>query len=350
MAHSRSLSPLVLALAAGCVAALANAAIADQPDKQVLSGPKIADKPAGLFEMGLDGSMVGPEIPIAEAVLKGMSLDTASRERVNEFLAGRAAVMDAIVKENLETLNTMRTEREAGGPEVRARHMRAIEQMFAPVLEEGPLERQLASLLPEGDRQAYLDRIREHRMMLLSRARAQRGEGRGQGFGGPPDDSPMLFDDEFLPGPGEGRGPRGPRAGGPDGEGRPGFGPGEGRPRFEPGEGRFGARPFVMQDFQVEIRRSIERVTGERRSRIDEVVSSLGLSPEQEGKVRAIIRDHSAKIRESENPRLARMEMMRALQAELTPEQRQTLRERMGGPDNRPVQRRGGPGRPGADD
>lgn len=346
--HTRSL----LTLAAGCSAAcvFSVAALGGEP---LLRGPSVesAEKPAKMVERNLDGSMRRPEIPVAEKALELISLDDATRSAIDVLLTTRASLMDAIVKENLEALNTMRTERRAGGPEVRRGHMRVLAEMFEPVLKDGPLEKQIAGVLPEAQRETYLGLIREHREMMIAerRARGPRGAGGGRGVGGPAGD-PMLFDDEPPPSDAEdaprvGRrglgapdaapGEKGRRGPGRRGEGRPGAG--------EPGDGP-GRMMARVQSLRLEIQRSVERVTGERRDRMDSLIAALDLTPEQEAKVTAILRERGQNARDAEDKRAARREMMRTLTAELTPEQRVKLREFLGGP-NRGDRRDRGPRR-----
>lgn len=323
----------ILALAGGCTALGAFSFAAAEPD--ALAGPKVApgDRPATLIERNMDGSMRRPDAPIAEAALERLELDEATRVKVELLLAERAGVIDSIVKQNLEALNTMRTDREARGPEVRMEHNRLLSEMFKPVLEKGPLESQVAALLPEAQRETYLGMIREHREAMIAErmrnARGPRGDGTGPGEGrgprgGPGMDDPMLFDDETPPPP-----RRRP-------EGR-----GEGRPEFAPGSPEAERRAMAMQldAMRFEIQRSVERVTGERRDRLESIVKELDLTPEQEAKVTALLRQRGEALR-NDDP-AARREIMRAIAEELSPEQRAKFRELVGPPDRgqRPARR-----------
>jgi Spy/CpxP family protein refolding chaperone len=323
----------ILTLAGGCTALGAFSIAAAEPE--ALAGPRVeaGEKPATLVERNLDGSMKRPDAPIAEAALERLELDEATRVKVDLFLAERAGVIDSIVKQNLETLNTMRTDREARGPEVRREHAQRLTELFKPVLEKGPLEAQIAALLPEAQREPYLGMIREHREAMIAErvrnARGPRGEGPGSGEGrgprgGPGMDDPMLFDDETPP-------PPRPRP-----EGR-----GEGRPEFAPGSPAAERRAMAMQldTLRFEIQRSVERVTGERRDRMDSIVRELDLTPEQEAKVTALLRQRGEAMR-NDDP-AARREIMRAIAEELTPEQREKFRELVGPPDRgqRPARR-----------
>lgn len=322
----------ILALAGGCTALSAFSFAAAEPD--ALAGPKVApgDRPATLIERNMDGTMRRPDAPLPEAALERLDLDEATRVKVELFLAERAGVIDSIVKQNLETLNTMRTDREARGPEVRREHAQRLMELFKPVLEKGPLEAQIAALLPEAQREPYLGMIREHREAMIAErlrnARGPRGDRPGPGDGrgprgGPGMPDPMLFDDD-LPPP-----PRGP-------EGR-----GSGRPEFAPGSPEAERRAMAVQldTLRFEIQRSVERITGERRDRLESIVKELDLTPEQEAKVAALLRQRGEAMR-NEDP-AARREIMRAIADELTPEQRAKFRELVGPPDRgqRPARR-----------
>lgn len=359
----------LFALTVGCSALVFSAVAApDGPDdpaldtRPVLAGPDVSGDahPAKLIERNLDGSMRPSEIPIAEKALELIDLDEATRSAVDVLLEERAALIDAIVKENLDTINAMRNGRKKGDRNARREHMRQMMELFRPVLKDGPLEMQIAELLPEAQREQYLGLIREHREMMRAERRARgprgprdpRGDKDGPGFapGGPPD-GPMLFDDEMPPPPPDadappprGKGERGRPHDGRRGAGRdiaPG-GPGAG-----PGGGP-GMMLAQMHELGIEIRRSIERVTGERLDRIDMLTKVLDLTPEQQGKVREILRRGSEAVRNARDRRAARREMMQSLAAELSPEQREKLREfmgaerRRGGPTDRPNR----PGRP----
>ncbi|USN99420.1 MAG: hypothetical protein H6810_01730 [Phycisphaeraceae bacterium] len=344
-----------LTLAAGCAAACVFSAVAQQGDP-VLAGPKVdATSSPKVVERNLDGTMRPPEIPIAEKALELIELDGATRDHVDVLLATRAAVVDTIVKENLEALNKMRTEREAGGPEVRREHMQTLMKLFEPVIKDGPLEKQIADLLPEEKRAEYLDLIHQSRQEMMAARRARAGGGPDGVMGGPPED-PMLFDDnpppaddaDAPPPPPPGRQADAPRRG-QRGQGRPGAaerGQRRGADGGQPGIGdraQFRDRLMAMGDLRIEIQRSVERVTGERRDRMDEMVKTLNLTPEQAEKVKAILADGRAKMQQAEDKRAARQALMQSLGAVLTPEQLQAFREHMGGPNRGDRPRRQGP-------
>ena len=357
--HANTRTPAAIAIAAGCffsLSSLSAAALADDPG--LLAGPSVTDEQGtSLVERNIDGSMRRPEVPIAEEALRTVDLDASTKAKVDALLADRAAQIDAIVKKNMQTLNTMKTDRQANAGADNERQSRretgrALMEMFKPVLEKGPLEDQIAALLPEETRTAYLRNIEEHREAMIA-DRMTRGEGprgqRGARRGPPPemleDDGPMLFEDPMLEmfddAAAEGESPRERRR---DGERR-------GRPEgTQWGPSAEDARDMMVQlrTLQMEIRRSVERVNGERTDRMDDLVERLGLDAEQEAKVRELLKKAGRGAQESDDPRAARREAMRELAEILTPEQRQILREMRGPRDGNREGRR--PRRPAAAD
>lgn len=349
-----------------------------QPARGPLAGPRVdAERgPAGIAQRNIDGSMQRPDVPVAEAALRLVDLDDATRAKVDALLAERAKAIDGIVRANLQPLSGMLADRAAArnaAPgegasrrEAQREQVRGLMEMFKPVLEKGPLEEQIAAILPEQARVAYLSHIDEHREMMIAQRRARGGPegerpgGPRGGFGGPgADDGPMLFDDPMLemddapPPPPRGerqrRGARdgapadrparqGQGEGGPDGPGGPFAGPG-------------GPREMLIQmgELRSEIRRSMERLTGEKQAREADLAERLGITPEQSIRVHEILRKAREAGRDAENPREARLAAMAELREILTPEQFDKLRESWGGqarrrpagePGERPARRR----------
>lgn len=300
------------------IAVLSPVAAADGP----LSGPgvKTDGSSATLVERNIDGSMRRLEIPPAEAALEQMTLTEGVRADIGAMLAERAALMDGIVSKNLEKIRALRDGGEGGKPD-RREQFRALREMFAPVLEEGPLEDRIADLLPEAQRDEFWGMIDEHRR-AQARERAQHRiaeRGLEAEFLGEPIDEPMLFDDEMAPG--EGLAP---------GDGPPEFREGRGGPLGDKdGEGR--RMMMQMGSLRHEIRRSVERVVGERQNHMQRLIEGLGLTGEQETRVRALFRSRRASGDGSKPDRAERREMMRAIAEILTPEQRAKMRELSGG-------------------
>lgn len=350
--------PMALMLvAAGVFLSIPAAALAEPG---LLAGPSVETgaKATTLVERNIDGSMRRPEAPAAEEALQLLTLDQATRAKVDQILTARAAQIDEIVKKNLETLNKFKTDRQANATadgkrsDAARSNLREMMEMFKPVLEKGSLESQIAAVLPEQTKAEYTGLIAEHREVMAAERRA-RGTERRPGRGGPPPeamgDDPMLFLDPMLDVEGDARPPR-PEAR-PEGrrEGRP-----ERAQRRAGGEGNGAPGDMMRQmgDLQMEIRRSVERITGERQERMGDLTTQLGLTAEQEGQVRAIMQEARRAAQDSDDPRAARRESMRKLAEILSPEQLTKLRAMNGGRggrgdrnDNAPRQRRDRPGR-----
>ena len=366
---NRIFAPAALVVLAG----VSFSPVAAQPQRSPLAGPQVdaRDASGGLGQRNIDGSMRRPDIPVAEAALKAVDLDPATKAKIDALLAERAKQIDGIVRANLDTLNKMRTDRaagrgEPGEPGAWRESMRQMAEIFRPVLEKGPLEKQIADLMPEPTREAYMTHIAEHREMFRNerRMRGPAGDGPRGRRGGPPpgagpDDGPMLFEDPMLemiedapPPPREGgdreqrRRRDGLREGAPQGErGEPaqrGQRRGPGRADGPAGPGGPGAMLMQMGDLRLEIRRSVERLTGEIDARQEDLTKQLDLTPEQAQKVQAILRRAREAGRDADNPRAARREAMRELREVLTPEQLEKFRAtRQGARGERGQRKRG---------
>jgi Spy/CpxP family protein refolding chaperone len=325
-------NPLALVLAVG-IAASSTPALAQGP----LSGPAVEsdDLNASLVERNIDGTMRRLELPPAEAALELMEIDGSVRADIDAYLAERAAVIDAIVQDNLETLQAFRSGNAEGRPD-RREQFRTLRTLFAPVLEDGPLEARIADLLPESQRAEYAALIEEHRDAMRRQAMERRMAERGldaEMLGDPMQD-PMLFADEEPPRDEAERPARRDRGARPGARGG------------QSGETR--AMMAQVASLRHEIRRSVERVVGEKREGMDRFVAALDLTAEQQSRVEEIFARHRAEQRgeasvsETGQPRgdrRARMAMMREIAEILTPEQRTKFRELIGrgGREQRPA-------------
>lgn len=309
-------APAAIVIAAG--AFFSTASIAEP-----LSGPRVdqAESRDSLVKRNIDGSMKRPELPIAEAALRLIDLDTTTKATVEKILAARAASIDAIVMANMDTLNGFRSDRQAakgskdGRGGARREHAKKLIEMFKPVLKKGPLEEQIAAVLSENSRISYLSQIDEHREKMRAQ-RAARGPGERGRRGGPPPmdgDGPMLFEEPMLEldAPPPQQGERRQR-------------------RQQRGGSEMGKMMSQLQGLQLEVRRSMERIHGERQARTDDFVGQLGLDAEQEAQVRNLMRQAKQQAKDSDDPRAARRESMRKIAEILTPEQQVKFREIMG--------------------
>lgn len=146
------------------------------------------------------------------------------------------------------------------------------------------------------------------------------------------------LDDLGMEGPGDGaekpERPQRRRAGAGEGA-QDGTGEGQRDRRGREVEGRAGQRAVAMQSMLVEVQQSYMRIVGDLKAQKDEfdgVLDRLDLTPEQRGKVEAILAEARSKREVGAPPdRAQRREMLRAIAQELSPEQRRALREALGG-------------------
>src|SRR5688572_10940123 len=87
----------------GCPPVLLAQSEDSKPAEAVLSGPKVEAKAQArtLVERDETGHVKRLDIPPAEAALKLLELDDATKEKAQAILDKRAAILDKIVKENL---------------------------------------------------------------------------------------------------------------------------------------------------------------------------------------------------------------------------------------------------------
>lgn len=132
------------------IAGFAGSALAGEPGGSPLAGPKVEDRaetPA--VERDFEGKMkplgARPEV----IALEGLTLSDEERARVDAVLAARAAVMERLIRENIDLLLRMRSAREGNDAEARRVVMREFGERFGALSEGGPLAEQLSGALSE---------------------------------------------------------------------------------------------------------------------------------------------------------------------------------------------------------
>lgn len=249
-----------------------------------LSGPSVDPADAGptIVERSFDGSLKRPDIRPEEAALRKLTLTSAEQAAADAVLADRAAMLDGIVRDNLELLVRAQGARASGDGVEIAKVNKEFREALHPLALKGRLGEQLAAALEPDNARAFNRMVREYYRALVV-----------QGNKGKPDGDPMPGDvDEMT---------------------------------IMDSGGTGGRRAALVRQlgevFGQEVRRSYERIAAEGQARLDDLVKALDLSPEQDAKVREIALDFVQK--NLKYPTQAqRAEVFRKVLAELTPEQR----------------------------
>jgi len=316
-----------------------------EPSPGPLAGPEVEDAGAGLTGGFLMDAPSAAEltIPPEVMVLGGIDLDDETRARIDAMLEARALELDAIVRDNRRTVLTAIMGARNAEPQERRENLREVVRLLRPVLEDGPLGRQIAAMLPEDRRAAYTDELAVYHRAAIEarRERARPGDDPADGSarrrGAPERGAPegradhVLFDDDA----------------------------GEAQRRERDREllrrrwnraGR-GDAAGLFGSIRVELRASLERVVEapieDFNERIDRISAEIGLSPAQSAELRALLLE-LGKAR-GERGRAADLRgRLRELLAGLSPEQREKVRETLGlrGARDGARPRRFQPGRP----
>jgi hypothetical protein len=273
------------ALTLGFSAATALAQSAPAPTEEpALSGPKVAPARTTtktLIQRDFDGKFKRIDGDPVAAALDLLDLDKETRAAADRVLAERARDMDGLVKDHLREIAELANARQSGD-QARARElMRDLLTTAKPILDKGPIVDQVAAALPT-DKAAELKRIVEEYVQA----------GIGERMNGDGADTPR----------------RRTAAGG--------------KPtKFQ------ASLAERLQEFGGELKRSYERVFGNRAADFQKLVKDLGLSPEVESKVQQIFTDLFQKTYGKPTKAQSTKAFFEAY-ALMTPEQRAKLRER----------------------
>ncbi len=271
-------APFLLVLIAA-TGAFAQSPTADE--RSLLAGPKTAAGAAAptLIERGMDGRLVRPEARPEVAALALITLTPEEREPVTQFLNARAAKVTELLKDHRDLLLKIQAARQSDAREELMPLLREL-RSFAVPLVEPPLVEQLAAKLP-GEQAGQLRSIVSeymHAVMAEEAAKAPDNADRRAAAG---------VQNAPIP------------------------------PRIE------------MILLVRELARTLGEVVKERKERTDALIKPLDLTPEQDAKVRAIIRNAGEQANGSPSAE-ARREMWEKIMQELTPEQRVKAREARG--------------------
>ena len=118
------------------------------PETDALAGPTVApDAPASLVVRDFDGKLRRLEIPAEEAALELLKLSPEEQAKADVVITARRAQFDGIVGQNLELLLKFKTAKEAGSAQEVQQYLRQMLAKLGPVRDKGRLVDQLGAVL-----------------------------------------------------------------------------------------------------------------------------------------------------------------------------------------------------------
>jgi len=246
-----------LCIVVGILAAFASGAGMGEPPTgdAPLSGPSVTTpaKKATIVERDVAGKVKRLDATPAEAAVRAMKLDKETRAKVDEIFAKQAAALDAIVSENLKLIVQVSQAKDSGKHDEQRAALAELMEVAKPLRDRGMLGQQLAGVLSA-------EETRQMRTMVQGYFEAVQKD---------LEDAPAMAPDAAKP---DGAAGKSDKKRGPD-------------------RGGSAMRGEILQIAGNEIRRAYERVVTQRSREFDETLKTLGLTPEQESKVRKIVGD-----------------------------------------------------------
>lgn len=225
--------------AVGVAALFAVTQVASQPEQPVLSGPKVqaSEQAATLVERDFHGRVRRLDVSPEEAAIDLLGLDPETLERVERALSERWAIIDRVVRENVEVLVELVSAQAAGETRAVLGYVRHLLGEMSDLRARGRLEDELAPLLEPSQRERFRALVREYRRALVEDTIAE-ASAKGERLG-----------------------------------------------RFQAGV------RLSLEEIGLEIRRSYERLVEPAQAELERLLMKLDLSPEQEGEIRRLIED-----------------------------------------------------------
>lgn len=225
---------------------------------------------ATLIERDGDGRIKRLDLDPALAALEMVALDAKTREEVDKVLVARMTVLDRIVRDNFIAIAELGQANQAGDRKAARKLLAELYAKARPYLSRGPLVEELRPVLPAETHAKLSTLVNEY--------------------------TKACIDD---------------RAGRPGEDGQP--------------QSRVGA--VFAENLHVlgqEVRRSYERSVQSGGDEFDRLIKELGLTPEQEGKIRTRVTDAYLKSRGKPTKLEAAKLFLQSYQ-DLDAEQRQRL-------------------------
>jgi hypothetical protein len=242
-----------------------------------LQGPKVVEgaRPATLVQREMGGALVRLEVRPEEAAIDLLGLNTEQRAAAGKVIRERFAQVSKSLSEHYDLFLKIAGARQGGAArEELAPMIRDFREAAAPLFEP-PLAERVAAALPEEKREKFRSLVEEYKKALL--------------------------EDEAT--------------------------------KRQARESVSAQRAMARVEINLTLRemgRALRATVQDRRERSEELIKKLDATPEQEERIRKIIREVAGKegvVGELKEEK--RREMMQRILAELTPEQRRAAMERL---------------------
>ncbi|MBX3358669.1 MAG: hypothetical protein KF745_09595 [Phycisphaeraceae bacterium] len=256
-------------------------------DGSALKGPAVTAAAVAptLVQRDFSGKVVRLETNPAEAAVRVMPLDAASRAAVDRILLERSRLLDQLVTENLQTISLLHNAREAGDKAEATRLVQELAAKAKPLRDRGVLAQELIAALPPDEGKELKRMVQEYWKAVV---------------------------DEDLAKPASEREDKSPGATRMAGV-------------------RDSARTEFARIAGQEIKSAYERTIGQQSRDFDALIAQLSLTPAQESKVRKIVGDSFNKSFGKATPN-ERAQVFWKVYAELDETQKKQILERIGGP------------------
>lgn len=283
-----------------------------------LSGPKVVEpgresSPGGptLVERDFSGKLTRLDVRPEEAALGRLPLSEEEKAATQAILSDRASQIDAIVRRNVDLLLKGVTAQQSGDRDAMREVYRKMRSLFGPLGERGGLQEELASELSPEHEDQFRAMVKDYWAALLREERENAADRPGKSMDepakAPKDEMRENEEDEEQ----EAEAPKPRRLG----------------QRLAAGRGERADQARLMTHaIGIEIRASYERIVGEGQARLDEAITTLGLSADQESKVRALALEYAQQSAMNPTAAQKRRFFLSILEL-LTPEQRRKFIE-----------------------
>ncbi|MFN0131344.1 MAG: hypothetical protein ACKVW3_02235 [Phycisphaerales bacterium] len=266
-----SVSAVALGIASGCVSVRAQSDSPPTAEGAALAGPKVSERSTTtLIERDFAGKVKRLDTPPEEASLALLDLDEATRAATTRILNERAAIMDGIVRDNIDLLLKFVTARQGGDRAAIVSLLGEFNAKLEPLRARGELVDEIHDALPPAMRGRFTTLVTEYRKAVTDEAA------------------------------------------------------GEAKTKGERARPRAAAMRERLADLGLEVKRSYERLIGAGQRDFEALIEELQLAPEQETKVRNLAQEYVQKTKGKPTPAQQR-QLVTSIMAHLTPEQNKVL-------------------------